>query len=38
MYTNGVPVGVVLDYINWIKTAEAQAIVTQLGFVPLKNP
>jgi phosphate transport system substrate-binding protein len=38
MYTNGVPTGAVLDYINWIITAEAQAIVTQLGFVPLKKP
>jgi phosphate transport system substrate-binding protein len=38
MYTNGKPMGAVLDYLNWIMTADAQAIVTQLGFVPLKNP
>jgi phosphate transport system substrate-binding protein len=38
MYTNGEPIGAVLDYINWIMTADAQVIVTQLGFVPLKNP
>ncbi|PWB50883.1 MAG: phosphate-binding protein [Anaerolineales bacterium] len=36
MYTNGEPTGKVLDYINWIMTPEAQAIVKQLGFVPIK--
>jgi phosphate transport system substrate-binding protein len=38
MYTNGEPTGAVQEYLNWIVTAEAQAIVTQLGFVPLNNP
>jgi phosphate transport system substrate-binding protein len=38
MYTNGEPMGAILDYINWIISADAQAIVAQLGFVPLKNP
>jgi phosphate transport system substrate-binding protein len=38
MYTNGQPTGAVLDYINWIMTPEAQDIVTQLGFVPIKSP
>jgi phosphate transport system substrate-binding protein len=38
MYTNGEPMGAVLNYKNWIMTVDAQAIVTQLGFVPLKNP
>ncbi len=38
MYTNGQPSGAVADYIKWIQSAEAQAIVTQLGFVPLKTP
>ncbi|MFZ0532898.1 MAG: phosphate ABC transporter substrate-binding protein [Anaerolineales bacterium] len=38
MYTNGQPKGAVADYINWIMTPEAQAIVTQLGFVPIKKP
>ncbi len=36
MYTNGEPTGKVLDYINWIMTPEAQAIVKELGFVPIK--
>jgi len=35
MYTNGLPKGAVADYLNWIMTADAQAIVTQLGFVPI---
>ncbi len=38
MYTNGKPVGAIAAYINWIQSPEAQAIVTQLGFVPLKTP
>ena len=38
MYTDGQPAGVVLQYINWIMTPEAQDIVTQLGFVPIKSP
>jgi phosphate transport system substrate-binding protein len=38
MYTNGQPTGVDLNYINWIMTPEAQDIVTQLGFVPIKSP
>jgi phosphate transport system substrate-binding protein len=38
MYTNGEPKGAEQEYLNWIMTAEAQAIVTQLGFVPLKSP
>jgi phosphate transport system substrate-binding protein len=36
MYTNGIPTGVILDYINWIMTPVAQTIVTDLGFVPIK--
>ena len=36
MYTDGQPTGAILEYINWIMTPEAQAIVTQLGFVPIK--
>ncbi len=35
MYTNGKPVGAVADYLSWIMSSEAQAIVTQLGFVPI---
>ncbi len=38
MYSNGQPTGVDLNYINWIMTPEAQDIVTQLGFVPIKSP
>jgi phosphate transport system substrate-binding protein len=38
MYTNNQPTGVIKDYIKWIMTAEAQAIVSQLGFVPIRKP
>lgn len=38
MYTDGKPTGAVSDYLSWIMTAEAQNIVTQLGFVPIKSP
>lgn len=38
MYTNGQPIGATADYLNWIMTPEAQAIVTQLGFVPIIKP
>lgn len=38
MYTNDQPTGVIADYINWIMSAEAQVIVTQLGFVPITPP
>ncbi|MFZ2098540.1 MAG: phosphate ABC transporter substrate-binding protein [Anaerolineales bacterium] len=36
MYTNGQPTGAVADYLEWIMVSDAQAIVTQLGFVPIK--
>jgi len=35
MYTAGEPTGIVLEYLNWIFSAEAQQIVTDLGFVPV---
>lgn len=35
MYTNGAPEGIVKEYIDWILSAEAQEIVTELGFVPI---
>ena len=38
MYTNNQPSGVINGYINWIMTSEAQAIVSQLGFVPIRKP
>jgi phosphate transport system substrate-binding protein len=34
MYTRDIPTGVVLDYLTWLRSPEAQAIVTELGFVP----
>jgi phosphate transport system substrate-binding protein len=36
MYTAGQPVGAVKDYLDWIFSKEAQEIVAQLGFVPIK--
>ena len=36
MYTNGQPTGAVKDYLDWIISPEAQAIVAELGFVPAK--
>ncbi len=35
MYTRGQPTGVVKAYLDWIMGGEAQAIVKELGFVPL---
>jgi phosphate transport system substrate-binding protein len=36
MYTTGQPSGAVKDYLDWILSAEAQSIVADLGFVPIK--
>lgn len=36
MYTNGVPTGIVKEYLDWILAAQAQQIVADLGFVPVK--
>ena len=36
MYTNGKPAGVVKEYLDWILSPEAQQIVAELGFVPVK--
>lgn len=36
MYTNGEPTGVIKEYLDWILSAEAQQIVADLGFVPVK--
>jgi phosphate transport system substrate-binding protein len=36
MYTNGEPTGIVKDYLDWILSAQAQKIVADLGFVPVK--
>jgi phosphate transport system substrate-binding protein len=35
MYTAGEPTGLVAAYLEWIMSPEAQAIVAELGFVPL---
>jgi phosphate transport system substrate-binding protein len=37
MYTAGEPTGVIADYLNWIMGPEGQAIVAELGFVPLSG-
>ena len=36
MYTRGQPTGVVKDYLDWLLSAEAQKIVAELGFVPVR--
>jgi len=36
MYTAGQPSGAIEDYLDWILSPEAQAIVADLGFVPIK--
>lgn len=35
MYTDGQPTGVIKEYLDWILSSEAQAIVEELGFVPV---
>jgi phosphate transport system substrate-binding protein len=35
MYTDGEPTGWVKEYLDWILSAEGQAIVAKLGFVPI---
>ncbi|NWG08081.1 MAG: phosphate ABC transporter substrate-binding protein [Chloroflexi bacterium] len=36
MYTDGEPTGIVEEYLTWILSGEAQEIVAELGFVPVK--
>jgi phosphate transport system substrate-binding protein len=36
MYTSGEPAGLVAEYLDWIAGDQAQAIVAELGFVPLR--
>jgi phosphate transport system substrate-binding protein len=36
MYTNGEPTGAIKEYLDWILSPEAQQIVAELGFVPVK--
>ncbi len=35
MYTAGEPTGAIKDYLDWIMSPDAQAIVAKLGFVPV---
>jgi phosphate transport system substrate-binding protein len=35
MYTVGEPTGAIKEYLDWIRSAEGQRIVAELGFVPL---
>lgn len=35
-YTNGEPAGAVKEYLDWIKGPEGQAVVAELGFVPVE--
>ena len=37
MYTNGEPTGVLKEYLDWILSTEAQQIVADQGFVPVKQ-
>lgn len=37
MYTQNPPTGAIKDYLAWILSPEAQQIVTNLGFVPVKK-
>lgn len=37
MYTQNVPTGAIKEYLDWIFSPEAQAIVKELGFVPIHN-
>jgi len=36
MYTDGEPTGALKEYLDWILSTEAQKIVEELGFVPVK--
>jgi len=36
MYTDGEPTGFIKEYLDWILSAEAQQVVAELGFVPVK--
>jgi phosphate binding protein len=37
MYTQNPPTGAIKDYLDWILSPQAQQIVTNLGFVPVKK-
>jgi phosphate transport system substrate-binding protein len=37
IYTLGEPEGVIAEYLAWILSAEGQAVVSELGYVPVTN-
>lgn len=37
MYTQNIPTGAVKQYLDWLFTIQAQAIVKELGFIPVVN-
>jgi phosphate transport system substrate-binding protein len=37
MYTRGKPEGIILDYLEWLNSEDAQEIVSELGFVPISG-
>jgi phosphate transport system substrate-binding protein len=37
MYTNGIPTGILAEYLEWILSETAQQIVRDLGFVPVSS-
>ena len=37
MYTAGKPPIIIMEYLDWIQSPEAQFIVIELGFVPLEK-
>jgi phosphate transport system substrate-binding protein len=37
MYTAGEPAGAIREYLDWILDPEGQALVKELGFVPLSR-
>src|SRR5688500_1602083 len=37
MYTDGEPIGIIKEYLDWILSPEAQEIVAELGFVPVDD-
>ena len=37
IYTLGDPEGVIAEYLEWIMSAEGQAVVSEMGYVPIAN-
>ncbi len=35
IYTSGEPTGILKEYLDWVHSAEGQAVVTELGYVPV---